>query len=134
MTYFKPEDIQDFEEGFGSALEKFNSQRQKTLENTTPSPPPQKTAASSPANPKHQEASRSPADRAAAKRRTKKILAPKPVYLVKLAVRKRQLSMDEIFEYYSPKLSRLEAQIDAEKAAKQAGFPIFGHVHDIVQL
>lgn len=52
-------------------------------------------------------------------------------YMIKLAVRKKHLAMDELFEYESSKISKLEAQIDAEKAAKASGYPIIGYVHSI---
>lgn len=135
MDNIKSDNLQAFEEGVVAALEEFNNQRQGASRSTATLPPrSRKATPPNPATPKTQLVSQKPSVRAAAKRRTRKVLAPKPVYLVKLAVRKRQLTMDNIFEYYSPKLSRLEAQIDAKKAAKQAGFPIFGHVYDIIQL
>ncbi|MFY0989990.1 hypothetical protein [Halomonas sp. C05BenzN] len=49
-------------------------------------------------------------------------------HVVKLAVRTRQLEADTVFEHVSPSISRLEAQLEAEKAARQAGYPIIGHV------
>ncbi len=55
-------------------------------------------------------------------------------YLVRLAVRKKQLAMDEMFEFQSDKLSKLEARLDAEKAAKKAGYPIVGYVYSIDRL
>lgn len=53
------------------------------------------------------------------------------VYLVKLGVRKKRIAFDEMFEFESPKLSRLEAQLDAERAARAAGYPIIGYVYSI---
>lgn len=55
-------------------------------------------------------------------------------YLIRLGVRKQRLSLDTLFEYTSNKLSELEARIEAEKAAKEAGFPIVGYVHSIEKL
>ena len=48
--------------------------------------------------------------------------------LIKLAVRKKQLEMDTVFEHVSPSISKLEAQLEAEKAARRAGYPIIGYV------
>lgn len=62
-------------------------------------------------------------------------VAYKTGYIVKLAVRKKRISfLDDIFEHRSSKLSKLEAKIDAERAAKDAGYPIIGHVHSIEKL
>lgn len=55
-------------------------------------------------------------------------------YIVRLAVRSRRLAIDEMFEYRSDKLSKLEAQLDAEKAARKAGYPIIGYVYSIEKL
>ncbi|MDI5983651.1 hypothetical protein QLQ85_02530 [Halomonas sp. M4R5S39] len=49
-------------------------------------------------------------------------------HIVKLAVRKKQLEMDTVFEHVSSSISRLEAQLEAEKAARRAGYPIIGYV------
>ncbi|GEK48551.1 hypothetical protein PRZ61_02770 [Halomonas pacifica] len=74
----------------------------------------------------------------------KKTPAPKPSkpaasghrvgYRVKLAVRPRQLALDEVFEYESSSISKLEAQLEAEKAARRAGYPIIGYLIDIERL
>ncbi|SDI68038.1 hypothetical protein [Billgrantia gudaonensis] len=53
---------------------------------------------------------------------------------VKLAVRKRQLDVDTVFEHRSTSISKLEAQLEAEKAAKRAGYPIIGYLVDIQRL
>ena len=60
--------------------------------------------------------------------------AYKTGHLVQLAVRKRQLETDTVFEHRSTSISKLEAQLEAEKAAKQAGYPIIGYVIDIQSL
>ncbi|TFH85200.1 hypothetical protein EQG41_18565 [Billgrantia azerbaijanica] len=66
--------------------------------------------------------------------------APQPAkalktgHVVKLAVRKRQLELDTVFEHRSTSISKLEAQLEAEKAAKKAGYPIIGYVIDIQRL
>lgn len=52
-------------------------------------------------------------------------------HIVKLAVRTKQLELDTAFEYHSTSISRLEAQMEAEKAANKAGYPIIGYVIDI---
>ncbi|MFG6177703.1 hypothetical protein ACGTN6_10695 [Halomonas sp. THAF12] len=55
-------------------------------------------------------------------------------HIVKLAVRTKQLEMDTTFEYHSSSISKLEAQMEAEKAARQAGYPVIGYVIDIQRL
>jgi hypothetical protein len=55
-------------------------------------------------------------------------------HIVRLAVRRKQIALDEMFEYKSDKLSKLEARLDAEKAAKKAGYPIIGYVYSIDKL
>ncbi|MDW7748254.1 hypothetical protein [Halomonas sp.] len=61
--------------------------------------------------------------------------AYKTGYIIKLVVREKKMSLlDEVFEYQSPKISELEARIDAEKAAKAAGYPIIGYVQSIEKL
>lgn len=55
-------------------------------------------------------------------------------YVVKLGVRKQRLSLDTIFEYTSRKLSELEAKFEAEKAAKEAGYPIIGYVYSVEKI
>lgn len=52
-------------------------------------------------------------------------------HIVKLAVRTKQLELDSAFEYHSTSISKLEAQMEAEKAAREAGYPIIGYVIDI---
>ncbi|MCC5884536.1 MAG: hypothetical protein JJU25_18110 [Halomonas sp.] len=60
--------------------------------------------------------------------------AYKTGHLVRLAVRTRKLEVDTVFEHRSSSISKLEAQLEAEKAAKQAGYPIIGYVIDIQAL
>ncbi|KAA0010254.1 hypothetical protein F0A17_17430 [Billgrantia pellis] len=55
-------------------------------------------------------------------------------HLVRLAVRTKQLETDTVFEHRSTSISKLEAQLEAEKAAKQAGYPIVGYLIDIQSL
>ncbi len=52
--------------------------------------------------------------------------------IVRLAVRTRQyLALDVEFVHRSNKLSRLEARLEAEAAARAAGYPVIGYVVDI---
>ncbi|MDY7116896.1 hypothetical protein RAN53_11095 [Halomonas sp. SSL-5] len=60
--------------------------------------------------------------------------APKTGHLVKLAVRTKQLEMDSVFEHVSSSISKVEAQLEAEKAARKAGYPIIGHVIETTRL
>lgn len=55
-------------------------------------------------------------------------------YLIRLGVRKQRLALDTLFEYTSHKISELEAKIEAERAAREAGYPIIGYVHSIEKL
>lgn len=55
-------------------------------------------------------------------------------HIVRLAVRTKQLELDTAFEYHSTSISKLEAQMEAEKAARKAGYPIIGYVIDIQRL
>lgn len=55
-------------------------------------------------------------------------------HIVRLAVRTKQLEIDTAFEYHSTSISKLEAQMEAEKAARKAGYPIIGYVIDIQRL
>lgn len=52
----------------------------------------------------------------------------KDVLVVKLVVRKRYIAPDEVFYHFSDRLSQLEAEIDAKRAAVEAGYPVFGYV------
>lgn len=68
---------------------------------------------------------------------TRPAAGPSPTvggYQVQLIVRESRMSMDVVFIHESSKLSVLEAQIDAEKAARDAGWPIIGRLHDIVKI
>ncbi|MGM0536263.1 MAG: hypothetical protein ACQEUN_08125 [Pseudomonadota bacterium] len=71
-----------------------------------------------------------PGDKEAAPKapRNKPAGAPKTGHLVKLAVRTKQLEMDSVFEHVSSSISKVEAQLEAEKAARKAGYPIIGYV------
>lgn len=60
--------------------------------------------------------------------------AYKTGHLVRLAVRTRKLEADTVFEHRSTSISKLEAQLEAEKAAREAGYPIIGYVIDIQSL
>lgn len=52
-------------------------------------------------------------------------------FIVKLAVRRKRIDMETIFEHESKSISQLEATIEAEKAARKAGYSIIGHTHSI---
>ena len=60
------------------------------------------------------------------------IARPDPGYTVTLAVRLKRLALDEVFVHRSRSISRMEAKIEAEQAARKAGWPIIGYVVDIV--
>ena len=66
--------------------------------------------------------------------RSKPAGAPKTGHLVKLAVRTKQLEMDSVFEHVSSSISKVEAQLEAEKAARKAGYPIIGYVIETTRL
>lgn len=60
--------------------------------------------------------------------------SPKTGHRVKLAVRTKQLEMDTVFEHVSSSISKIEAQLEAEKAARKAGYPIIGFVIETTRL
>ena len=66
--------------------------------------------------------------------RSKAAGAPKTGHRIKLAVRTKPLEMDTEFEHISTSISKLEAQLEAEKAAKNAGYPIIGYVIETQRL
>lgn len=49
---------------------------------------------------------------------------------VHLGVRKSRLSPDHLFVHHTNTISRLDARLQAERAAKEAGWPIIGYVVD----
>lgn len=53
------------------------------------------------------------------------------VHIVKLGVRRKHIALNEIYTFESSKISRLEARLDAEKAAREAGYPIVGYLYSI---
>ncbi|WP_189465907.1 hypothetical protein [Litchfieldella qijiaojingensis] len=55
-------------------------------------------------------------------------------YVVKLAVRTKPIELDTVFEHRSSSISKFEAQLEAEKAARKAGYPIIGYVIDVQRL
>lgn len=66
---------------------------------------------------------------------TKKRAPPSPSVpsagiTVTLAVRQKRLALDEYFIHHSSSISKLEATIEAEQAARAAGWKIVGHVAD----
>lgn len=66
--------------------------------------------------------------------RSKAAGAPKTGHLIKLAVRTKPMEMDTVFEHVSTSISKIEAQLEAEKAAKKAGYPIIGYVIETQRL
>ncbi|MEQ6916772.1 hypothetical protein [Halomonas aquatica] len=66
--------------------------------------------------------------------RSKSAGAPRTGHLVKLAVRTKPLEMDSVFEHLSTSISKVEAQLEAEKAAREAGYPIIGYVIETQRL
>lgn len=78
-----------------------------------------------------------PADEAATAKqsqRSKPAGSPRTGHRVKLAVRTKQLEMDTVFEHVSSSISKIEAQLEAEKAARKAGYPIIGYVIETQRL
>lgn len=67
-----------------------------------------------------------------APRRRPDVARPYPGIKVVLVVRKGRLKPDEVFEYQSNTVSRLDARLQAEAAARQAGYQI-GHVRHYYQ-
>ena len=57
--------------------------------------------------------------------------APEGKLKVTLKVRKKQLAPDEFFEHTEDTLSELQAEIEAKKAARAAGWPIVAYVQDV---
>ncbi len=66
--------------------------------------------------------------------RSKAAGSPRTGHRVKLAVRTKPLEMDTVFEHVSSSISKIEAQLEAEKAARKAGYPIIGHVIETQRL
>jgi len=60
--------------------------------------------------------------------------APRTGHRVKLAVRTKHLEADTVFEHVSSSISKIEAQLEAEKAARKAGYPIIGYVIETTRL
>ncbi len=63
--------------------------------------------------------------------RAKKHQEQAPGLKVTLVVRQSNLSQEHLFEVQTNTISRLQAKIEAERAAKKAGWKIIGRVHDI---
>ena len=51
-------------------------------------------------------------------------------HIITLLVRKKKIAADEFFTYHSTKLSRLDARYEAEKAARDAGYPEIAYIQD----
>lgn len=113
-------DIHDFEEALLSSRDDFISRQNKSVD--------QAREQFGKRNVKERKIAQPPMSRPVRK------VSPdsyKTGYIVRLAVRKKKIAFDEMFEFQSDKLSRLEAQLDAEKAARKAGYPIVGYVYSI---
>lgn len=54
-------------------------------------------------------------------------------YRVELIVRQRGYVSEHLFVHESDKLSQLEARLDAERAAREAGYPVVGRLHAITR-
>jgi hypothetical protein len=52
-------------------------------------------------------------------------------HLIKVAVRSKPLELVTLFEHRSSSISRLEAQLEDEEAARMAGYSLIGHVIEI---
>lgn len=103
------DDLEDFEKSINQEIDAFLEAESKPAK-------PQKTTAPAAKKPQPPRASAS---------------EMKTGHVVKLAVRTKQLELDTAFEYHSTSISKLEAQMEAEKAANKAGYPIIGYVIDI---
>lgn len=57
--------------------------------------------------------------------------APTGKLKVTLKVRKKQLAADEFFSHTVDTISELQAELEAKKAARAAGWPIIAYVQDI---
>lgn len=55
-------------------------------------------------------------------------------YIIQLAVRNRRLPINEIFSFTSSSISALEAEIEARKAARAAGWRIIAYRHDTIPI
>lgn len=60
------------------------------------------------------------------------VAAPDRGFQVQLIVRSGPLKPDTLFIHDSESISRFEAKMEAEKAARDQGWAIVGRVHDIV--
>lgn len=128
MHRLDPE-LQAFRDGLGSAIEDFDRKHNSSTTSSEPKPYP----AEGHTKYRDKRSATSTSD-LTVKRKENKKQPINAVYLVKLSVRKSPLAPNELFEYYSPKLSKLESEIDAQNAARKEGYPIFGHLYDIIQL
>lgn len=55
-------------------------------------------------------------------------------YVVQLAVRNRRLPINEIFSFTSSSISAFEAEMEAMKAARAAGWRIIAYRHDTIAI
>lgn len=105
-------ELSEFEQQMRREINAFMDNEQETRRKAATSPP-------------EWPADENPAPKAT---RSKPSGAPKTGHLVKLAVRTKPLELDSVFEHVSSSISKVEAQLEAEKAARKAGYPIIGYV------
>ncbi|EWG99675.1 hypothetical protein [Halomonas sp. BC04] len=103
-------ELQEFEESMRREISAFQNPKQESKRPTRPTP---------------DRESKSPGQSAS---------SYKTGHLVRLAVRTKSLEQDSVFEHHSSSISKLEAQLEAEKAAKKAGYPVIGHLIEIRRL
>ncbi|MDI5922479.1 hypothetical protein QLQ86_16975 [Halomonas sp. LR5S13] len=124
-------DLQAFEEALLSSREKFVEQHNRSVQRAQEQFGKRRVSAKKIDLPQ-QEPKKSPQE---SRGKAYTGVAYKTGYIIKLVVREKKMSLlDEVFEYQSSKISELEARIDAEKAAKAAGYPIIGYVQSIEKL
>lgn len=124
-------DLQELEEALLSSRDKFIGQHNRNVERAQEQFGKRRVAAKKIDLP-HQEPDKAPRK---PRREASDAEGYKTGHVIRLAVRKKKMSLlDEIFEHRSPKISELEARIDAEKAARAAGYPVVAYVHSIEKL
>lgn len=101
--------IEDFEETIKKELDRFVKSSRPTSDSNSPYPTTSK---------------RSPAPRA------RKTTTPLKGLRVTLGVKQRRLALEEPFTVQTDSISKVEARIQAEKAARKAGWKIISHVID----
>lgn len=126
-------DIHDFEKALLSSRDDFISRQNKSVDQAREQFGSKNVKAKKIERPAVQRLSRKVSSESH-KTDSYKANSYKTGYIVRLAVRKKRIAIDEMFEHRSDKLSKLEAQLDAEKAARKAGYPIIGYVYSMDKL